>query len=101
MMAPIPLHALAGRTALISRETFVGQIPTPSGRSIAVSAPHVCIRAVDADDTFLYWRWSDSPNEFYSAKVGGADLAGALTNLHQALPLPMPGERDRRYLYER
>lgn len=61
-----------------------------------MSAPYVSIRAIDADDTFVYWRWSDTANEFYSVKIGvkigSADLTRVLADLHEALPVPMPGE---------
>ncbi|OBJ70703.1 hypothetical protein A5643_10020 [Mycobacterium sp. 1274756.6] len=50
------------------------------------------LRAADAEDTFLYWRWHDAPAEFAAAKIETATLVQLLRRLHNALPILLPDE---------
>lgn len=52
----------------------------------------VTLRAADATDTFLYWRWSDDPAQVSSAKIEASQLAGLQRAFLAALPVRINGE---------
>ncbi|MFC8526283.1 CHAT domain-containing protein [Nocardia sp. NPDC057227] len=55
----------------------------------------VLIRAVDAGDTYLYWRWLDDPDRPEYTVLPAAELTALLTRLVRALPAQLSPTESR------